>query len=402
MSTKRRGRDFESNYLAMRRRMQSLGTAVIPAPATIGAHTHHAREIVSDPFDLTAADDVQEAIEELNTEKLARSGVQPMLGDLNMNSFFIYEIDALKFELAPENSPVEGALQWADTSGIERLVMTGSGGVQMPVGGVYIKVRNDTGSTINARTPVIVSSSDAALNLLEVERADVTMAVNSKVMVGLTMQSIANGTKGWACRLGYAGGLDFSAYSAGLQLYVDGLGTMSGSPPSKGCGARIRMGVVINPANPGSMWVDPDWRPDLDELANVDIGRYASKQYYDVPMWLQTPDGEPCDAWRDYPASRFPMRVVIGDDDVLIKDVVLLVEANASDAIITLPEITYSLADSSNRWVRIKKRDGAYRVRVQTSGSDTINGDTEVALLKIGEVLDLMARNESGTVWEIV
>lgn len=101
MQKDRRGKDFESNYLAMRRRMQTLGTAVIPAPATIGAHRHHASEVDVSPNDTTgglmSADDVQEALEEHDVEKLARSGVQPMLGNLDMGDFAIFDVLNLTF-----------------------------------------------------------------------------------------------------------------------------------------------------------------------------------------------------------------------------------------------------------------------------------------------------------------
>jgi hypothetical protein len=277
MSTKRRGRDFESLYQAFRRRMESLGSAAIPTPSTIGAHTHHAREIVSDPFDLTGADDVQESIEEHDTEKLARSGVQPMLGNLNMNTFYIYDIGALQFDKDTVVAKVDGGLQWADAAGVERLVMTAagdSGNVDMPVGGVYIKVLNDSGTAIAAGRGVVLSGSNGAGNLLTVVPADIdSQALNETMAIGVTMQSIADGAKGWVCRLGYVGGLDLSAYTDGLQLYVaDDVGTLSGVIPQKGCAARIRMAMVIDSSNPGSMWVDPDWRPDLDELAKSRCG----------------------------------------------------------------------------------------------------------------------------------
>jgi len=402
MSTKKRGRDFEANYLAMRRRMQSLGTAVIPAPATIGAHTHHAREIVSDPFDITAADDVQEAIEELTSEKLARDGSQTMLGNLDFNTFKIYNLGALNFDTDTVVAAVNGGLQWSDAAGIERLVMRADG-VDMPVGGVYLKVKNATGTSIAAGVPVVLVTG-AAGNILTIELAADSMAVNVRMILGVTMQAIADGAKGWVCRLGYVGALDTSAFTDGLQLYVNGTGAMSGTIPSKGCSARIRMGMVIDAANPGSMWVDPDWRPDLDELANVSIGDYAPKQFFDVPMWLPTVDGEPCHNWRDFPAARLPavdVSAAYEVDQDNVKDVVLYVTANAADIVITLPDLT--LTFQKGRLIRVKKVGGAYKVDVQTSGTDVIDGTyTSVKLYKVGEVLDLQAYQFGGDpFWEI-
>jgi len=125
MSTKRRGRDFESNYLAMRRRMQSLGTVVIPAPTTIGPHTHSADTITFEPYSLLAADDVQEALQEHDDEKLARSGVQPMQGDLNMDDGLgPWEIDNIK------NLNMSGGVGAAILNLVRRIVMTGIGWIE--------------------------------------------------------------------------------------------------------------------------------------------------------------------------------------------------------------------------------------------------------------------------------
>ena len=100
---RKRGDDFESTFIATRRRLQSLGTVIVPAPTTIPPHTHHAIEIISEPEPVTALLDgvnVQEVEEELGYEKLARSGEQPWLGPdpLDMNHFSIDNADDLEVE----------------------------------------------------------------------------------------------------------------------------------------------------------------------------------------------------------------------------------------------------------------------------------------------------------------
>lgn len=94
---RKRGDDFEATFAATRRRLQSLGTVVIPAPTTIPPHTHHAIEIISEPEPVTALLDginVQEVEEELGYEKLARSGEQAWLGPaaLDMNHFDVTNV----------------------------------------------------------------------------------------------------------------------------------------------------------------------------------------------------------------------------------------------------------------------------------------------------------------------
>lgn len=122
MQKDRRGKDFESTLIAARRRLQTLGTAQIPAPVTITAHRHHASEIDVTPNDTTgglmAADDVQEALEEHDVEKLARSGVQPMLGNLDMGDFAIFDVLNLTFM---------GGVGAAIVNLVRRITMTGIG-----------------------------------------------------------------------------------------------------------------------------------------------------------------------------------------------------------------------------------------------------------------------------------
>jgi len=88
--TKKRG-DIDADYHAIRARLSSLGTVSLSNPSTIPPHVHSAEEVTFEPTEgviadsYLAGDDVQEVLEEIDSEKLARSGVQPMLGDLNMN-----------------------------------------------------------------------------------------------------------------------------------------------------------------------------------------------------------------------------------------------------------------------------------------------------------------------------
>jgi hypothetical protein len=75
--------------------MMAVGTSSVAPPTTIPPHRHHATEIVAEPEAVTAllsGDDVQEDLEELGVEKLARSGEQPMLGSLDMNHFDVSNV----------------------------------------------------------------------------------------------------------------------------------------------------------------------------------------------------------------------------------------------------------------------------------------------------------------------
>lgn len=95
MSNRQRG-DIDATRSAIRPRLGALGIST-PGGSTppLLPHKHAASEISfqpNDPPGYLSADDVQEMGEELDSEKLARSGVQPMLGALDMNHFDINNI----------------------------------------------------------------------------------------------------------------------------------------------------------------------------------------------------------------------------------------------------------------------------------------------------------------------
>lgn len=85
---------------------------------TPGPHTHHDSEITHTPAGFIAGDTVEEALNELDDEKLARSGAQPMLGDLNMNNNDILNVYNLFF-----SGPVGQAI----IDAVRTIYMTGAG-----------------------------------------------------------------------------------------------------------------------------------------------------------------------------------------------------------------------------------------------------------------------------------
>ena len=98
------------------------------------AHTHDASQIYFEPNvptgGLLSADDVQEMGEELDSEKLARSGVQPMLGDLNLDGFDIDNVRDLEVErdqTLGRDMTFLGGVGEAILSGVRRITMAGIG-----------------------------------------------------------------------------------------------------------------------------------------------------------------------------------------------------------------------------------------------------------------------------------
>jgi prefoldin subunit 5 len=85
---------------------------------TPGPHSHASDEITHVGSGYIAANDVKEAIEELDSEKLARSGAQPMLGDLDMGLNDIQDVLNLFFT---------GGAGQAMIDAVRTIYMTGQG-----------------------------------------------------------------------------------------------------------------------------------------------------------------------------------------------------------------------------------------------------------------------------------
>jgi len=105
-------REIDRIYNALRPRINrpSGGVAYTPPTVTIPPHTHSADQITSNASTYVAADDVQEAIEELDSEKLARSGAQDWSGPdpLDMNTFDIFDVGKIDME----NTLGEGVISY--------------------------------------------------------------------------------------------------------------------------------------------------------------------------------------------------------------------------------------------------------------------------------------------------
>jgi hypothetical protein len=315
-------------------------------------------------------------------------------GDTNwheINSGYLFTDGSRPYILAPSHTPAEGCLAWDPGASLERLVLDVDNSTQLPYGGVYIRVRNDTGNEILEFAPVRVLLATGGVLQVELATSDYA---TSLFPAGLTMHAIADGAEGWVCCHGHLGGVDTSAFTAGDVLYVGAAGDLGNTTPAKGCGVQIRMGAVILAANPGTVYVDVERMPILGDLSDCDL---ESPQYYDHPQWL--PPEEACDGWRDYPASLFPQRVESSDYSVVAKgkDVFIHVDAAAGPVTITLPTLIGSTAERPGRVIHFKKIDATRNaVIIDGDGSDEIDGELTQTLVLPLEQLSLICDFDNG------
>ena len=82
-----------------------------------------------------------------------------------------------------------------------------------------IRVFNNTGSTINAASPVYINGASTANGFPIIALADASSAASAEV-IGLTQTNIANGTYGMVISAGAIEYLDTTLYTAGQEIYL--------------------------------------------------------------------------------------------------------------------------------------------------------------------------------------
>jgi hypothetical protein len=159
--TKRTG-DIDSQYTAIRLRMTALTAAAPASSGVVPPHGHAAANITfdetqSDGSGRMAADDVQEAIEELDSEKLARSGEQPMLGNLDMNHWSVNNVGNLEVE---GDINMTGPNGFANIQGARDIHMVGDNGESDITGVRDISFNGDVGEGVIDQPRVIHMTGD--------------------------------------------------------------------------------------------------------------------------------------------------------------------------------------------------------------------------------------------------
>ncbi len=120
----------------------------------------------------------------------------------------------------------------------------------------YIRVRNVSGSTIGNGQAVYINGAATGLPTIALAQANAAATV---VCMGLTTHAIENNTNGYVTCIGVIRGLDTSAFTAGLAVYVSATvaGALTQTAPVSP-NYRFRVGVVTNTdAVNGSIHVTP-------------------------------------------------------------------------------------------------------------------------------------------------
>lgn len=120
----------------------------------------------------------------------------------------------------------------------------------------WIRVKNVTGSTIANGSAVYISGASSGLPTIALAKADVG---STTIGMGLTTESIVNNATGYVTSLGVVHGINTSAFTAGLPVYISD--TVAGALTQTAPVApsyRYRVGIVaVSDASVGSIHVTP-------------------------------------------------------------------------------------------------------------------------------------------------
>lgn len=118
----------------------------------------------------------------------------------------------------------------------------------------WVRVRNQTGSTIANGTPVYITGASGGLPTIEPASA---VSLSSSRTIGIMTHSIPNASEGYACVSGVAHDLDTNAYAVGDLLYLSATtGQMTNVRPAAP-NTSVLIGVVLEKsATVGKVYID--------------------------------------------------------------------------------------------------------------------------------------------------
>ena len=185
-------------------------------------------------------------------------GATTLSGDLNAGSQDITALDNLQFDTSPTTPlTAEGSLYW-DSTNKTVAMKNDESDVTMQIGQeLYIRVRNETGATINNGEAVYQSGTETGGE----ERPLITEAqANSEstaLVLGVATHSIENNTYGYVTPFGVVNDLDTSSFSAGDPLYLsaDTAGALTNTAPTAPNFAELVGHVITSNALTGNILV---------------------------------------------------------------------------------------------------------------------------------------------------
>ena len=187
------------------------------------------------------------------------------LGEYGLSGGFI------GFDTTPTGTPTtQGTLSWDVDHSTLQLVLNGHVGQLMQDTFYYAK--NQTGSTIPAGTVVRADGTLGASGRIKIAPFLANGTYPSKYLMGVTAESIADGSDGMVMHFGQLRGIDTSAYTDGTILYASstvagGFTTTMPTYPNN----QVTVAIVIHAAVNGVLQIRPTFEQPLAVLNKIKI-----------------------------------------------------------------------------------------------------------------------------------
>jgi hypothetical protein len=175
-------------------------------------------------------------------------------GDQSMGDNGITDVGYVDFNVTDTNANAVGRLRWDSDEGTVNIGMVGGIVVQQVGFELYVKARNQTGTTITNGSAVYISGGLGDQVLMSLANASVPETYS---LLGLATENILHTETGHITIEGEVRGLDTSAWPVGTDLYVSTSdGILTDSIPTAPTDAIIKVCVVKRQhANEGSLLV---------------------------------------------------------------------------------------------------------------------------------------------------
>lgn len=199
--------------------------------------------------------EVDDNFSNLNTDK-AENGANSDITSMSGITGSISEVDSIQFDADATNpSHSEGQIFYDQANGA-LAVHNGESDITLQVGQEeYVRVYNDTASTITNGSPVYITGEENDFPTIALASATSEAAAEA---IGLATHSIEASSFGFVTVRGLVGDLDTSSFTAGNRVHVSTTaGALQEAAPTHPNFA-VDMGIVlISSASSGCLYVDP-------------------------------------------------------------------------------------------------------------------------------------------------
>jgi hypothetical protein len=187
------------------------------------------------------------------------------LGEFGLDTGFV------NLDTTPTNTPTtQGTMYWDDSRSTAALIMNGT--LQHIGQDTFFYVKNSTGSSIAKGTAVRFDGTDGASGHLLIAPFLANGTYPSNYFMGVTAETIANGSFGQVMHFGELGGINTSGYTAGALLYASttvagGFQTTAPVAPNN----IVLIAAAINSKNNGDILVRPTYGSNINQDEGVKI-----------------------------------------------------------------------------------------------------------------------------------